>query len=74
MGFVDGWSPMNTDGWPAPFDTDLEARKGLAFELVDGISLLSKVDWAAKGLSDLGHPDGFHERQVREALRLPVDP
>ena len=18
MGFVDGWSPMNTDGWPAP--------------------------------------------------------
>ena len=64
MGYVDGWSPMNTDGWPAPFDTDLEARKGLAFELVDGISLLSKVDWKAKGLSDLGHPDGFHERQV----------
>jgi aminoglycoside phosphotransferase (APT) family kinase protein len=64
MGFVDGWSPMNTDGWPAPFDTDLDARRGLAFELVDGISLLSKVDWQAKGLSDLGHPDGFHERQV----------
>ncbi len=64
MGFVDGWSPMYTDGWPAPFDTDLEARKGLAFELVDGISLLSKVDWMAKGLSDFGHPEGFHERQV----------
>ena len=64
MGYVDGWSPMNTDGWPEPFDTDLEARKGLAFELVDGISLLSRVDWQAKGLDDLGHPDGFHERQV----------
>ena len=64
MGYVDGWSPMNTDGWPAPFDTDLEARKGLAFELVDGIALLSKVDWQAKGLADLGHPDGFHDRQV----------
>ena len=65
MGFVDGWSPMNhTDGWPAPFDTDLEARQGLAFELVDGIALLSKVDWQAKGLADLGRPDGFHERQV----------
>ena len=65
MGFVDGWSPMNhTDGWPAPFDTDLEARRGLAFELVDGIALLSKVDWQAKGLADLGRPDGFHERQV----------
>ncbi len=26
--------------------------------------MLSKVDWRAKGLSDLGRPDGFHERQV----------
>ncbi len=51
-------------GWPAPFDTDLDARRGLAFELVDGIALLSKVDWRAKGLADLGRPDGFHERQV----------
>jgi aminoglycoside phosphotransferase (APT) family kinase protein len=65
MGFVDGWSPMGlTDGWPAPFDTDLEARRGLAFQLVEGIALLSKVDWRARGLSDLGRPDGFHERQV----------
>jgi aminoglycoside phosphotransferase (APT) family kinase protein len=64
MGFVDGWSPMNTDGWPAPFDTDLEARQGLAYQLVEGIALLSKVDWQAKGLHDLGRPDGFHERQV----------
>ena len=65
MGFVDGWSPMATHGeWPAPFDTDLEARQGLAYELVEGIARLSKVDWQARGLADLGHPDGFHERQV----------
>ena len=65
MGFVDGWSPMGlTEGWPVPFDTDIEARKGLAFQLVEGIALLSKVDWQAKGLADLGRPDGFHERQV----------
>ena len=64
MGYVEGWSPMNTDGWPAPFDTDLEARKGLAYQLVEGIALLGNVDWKAKGLSDLGRPDGFHERQV----------
>jgi aminoglycoside phosphotransferase (APT) family kinase protein len=65
MGFVDGWSPMGlTDGWPAPFDTDLEARQGLAYQLAEGIALLSKVDWQAKGLQDLGRPDGFHERQV----------
>jgi aminoglycoside phosphotransferase (APT) family kinase protein len=67
MGFVDGWSPMGllaSSGWPAPFDTDLEARKGLSHQLVEGIALLSKVDWQAKGLQDLGRPDGFHERQV----------
>ena len=65
MGLVDGWSPMDErDGWPAPFDTDLEARAGLAFQLVEGIALLSKVDWRAKGLEGLGRPDGFHERQV----------
>ena len=64
MGFVDGWSPMGVDDWPAPFDTDLAARQGLAYELVEGIALLSKVDWRAKGLDDLGRPDGFHERQV----------
>ncbi len=64
MGWVDGWSPMNTDGWPAPFDTDLDARKGLAYQLVEGIALLGNVDWQAKGLQDLGRPEGFHERQV----------
>jgi aminoglycoside phosphotransferase (APT) family kinase protein len=65
MGWVDGWSPMNMrDGWPEPFGSDLEARKGLAYELVNGIALLSKVDWKAAGLEDLGRPDGFHERQV----------
>jgi aminoglycoside phosphotransferase (APT) family kinase protein len=66
MGFVDGWSPMGlTDHkWPAPFDTDLEARQGLAYQLVEGIALLGNVDWRAKGLQDLGRPDGFHERQV----------
>jgi aminoglycoside phosphotransferase (APT) family kinase protein len=65
MGFVDGWSPMdNRGGWPEPFATDLDARKGLSYQLAEGIALLSKVDWRAKGLQDLGRPDGFHERQV----------
>jgi aminoglycoside phosphotransferase (APT) family kinase protein len=65
MGFVDGWSPMQTRAqWPAPFDSDIEERRGLAYQLVEGIALLSQVDWQAKGLSDLGRPEGFHERQV----------
>ena len=71
MGFVDGWSPMNMrEGWPAPFDTDLPARQGLAYQLVDGIARLSRVDWKAKGLQDLGRPDGFHERQVERWTRF----
>jgi len=64
MGFVDGWSLMNTDGWPEPFKSDLEARRGLAYQLVEGIALLGRVDWRARGLQDLGRPDGFHDRQV----------
>jgi aminoglycoside phosphotransferase (APT) family kinase protein len=64
MGFVDGWSPMDRRGWPAPFDTDPEVRQGLAYQLTEGIALLATVDWKAKGLHDLGRPDGFHERQV----------
>lgn len=65
MGYVDGWSPMDSKRWPAPFDTDLGARAGLAYQLAEGIALLSRVDWRAKGLQDLGRPDGFHERQVQ---------
>ena len=64
MDFVDGWSPLGAVGWPAPFDGDVEARRGLAFELVEGIARLSRVDWRAAGLEGFGRPDGFHERQV----------
>jgi aminoglycoside phosphotransferase (APT) family kinase protein len=65
MGFVDGWSPMSTGRrWPAPFDRDLDARKGLAYQLIEGVARLGQVDWRARGLSDLGRPDGFHDRQV----------
>ncbi|WP_018502352.1 phosphotransferase family protein [Parafrankia discariae] len=65
MGFVDGWSPMSQRGvWPEPFNSDLELRKGLSYQLAEGIALLSKVDWRARGLEGLGRPDDFHERQV----------
>jgi aminoglycoside phosphotransferase (APT) family kinase protein len=64
MSVVDGWSPMNTDGWPAPFDTDLEARHGLGIQLVDGPARLARVDWKAQGLEGFGKPEGFHDRQV----------
>jgi aminoglycoside phosphotransferase (APT) family kinase protein len=70
MGFVDGWSPTGRGGWPAPFDTDLAARPGLGFELVEGVARLSSVDWQAKGLGDLGRPDGFHDRQVGRWMKF----
>lgn len=63
MAEIDGWSPME-GGWQQPFDTDLSARRELAFQLVDGAARLGRVDWAAQGLDGFGRPDGFHERQV----------
>lgn len=65
MGFVDGWSPMDQHAvWPEPFNSDPATRAELSYQLAEGIALLSKVDWKAKGLQDLGRPEGFHERQV----------
>ena len=41
MGFVDGWSPMDTHGrWPEPFDSDPATRRGLSYQLAEGIALL----------------------------------
>jgi len=65
MGMIEGWSPMSMgDTWPEPFHRDLEARKGLGIQLVDGIARLSKVDWKARGLEGFGKPEGFLERQA----------
>ena len=64
MDFVDGWTAMQLPRWPDPFEDDLDARAGLAYELVDGIAKLGNVDWKGQGLEGLGKPDGFHERQV----------
>ncbi len=51
MDFVDGWSVMANPGhWPAPFDTDIAARPGLAYELVDGAAKMANVDWKGVGL------------------------
>jgi aminoglycoside phosphotransferase (APT) family kinase protein len=69
MAEIDGWSPMG-GGWQAPFDTDLTARRELAFELVGGAAMLGRVDWRAQGLEGFGRPDGFHERQVDRWLNF----
>jgi len=71
MDLVDGWSVMGTPNWwPSPFADDLKARAGLAYELIDGIVALGNVDWRARGLGDLGRPDGYHDRQVERWTRF----
>ncbi len=62
MDFVDGWTPMGE--LPEPFASDPDAKRGLAFELVDAIATLGRVDWRAAGLEGFGKPEGFLDRQV----------
>lgn len=55
MQAIEGWSPMD-GGWAPPFDIDLAARRGLAFQLVEGAARLGRVDWRAQGLEGFGRP------------------
>jgi aminoglycoside phosphotransferase (APT) family kinase protein len=62
MDKVDGFTP----GFelPEPFHSDPGLRRGLAEAYVDALVELRSVDWRARGLADLGKPEGFLERQV----------
>jgi aminoglycoside phosphotransferase (APT) family kinase protein len=62
MDVVDGFTP----GFelPVPFAGDPALRFELGMAYVDGCAALSQVDWRAGGLSGLGRPEGFLERQV----------
>jgi aminoglycoside phosphotransferase (APT) family kinase protein len=70
MDFVDGWSPMNLPQLPEPFESQPEARADLAYRLVDGVVEMSRFDWESAGLTNLGRPDGFHDRQVERWTRF----
>jgi aminoglycoside phosphotransferase (APT) family kinase protein len=55
---------------PPPEALDDEVhRREIAFALIDGLAWLHQVDWRAAGLSDLGRPEQFHERQVSRWTR-----
>jgi aminoglycoside phosphotransferase (APT) family kinase protein len=62
MDHVDGWTPMGP--LEPPFDHDLDAKRGLGWELIDAIAKLARVDWRAAGLEGFGKPEGFLDRQV----------
>ena len=59
---VDGFTPR--DEMPALHAGDPAIRHRMGLEMVDAIAALGQVDYVARGLSDLGRPDGFLERQV----------
>jgi aminoglycoside phosphotransferase (APT) family kinase protein len=48
---------------PAVFETD-DRRAEVAYSMVEALGRLHSVDWLAAGIGDLGHPEGFHQRQV----------
>ena len=61
MAHVEGFNPL------PPLDPAIDsaaARQQVAFAMVEALASIHDFDWLAGGLSDLGRPDGFHERQV----------
>ena len=62
MDKIDGFTPGFA--LPEPFSSDPALRHDLAMAYIDALVELAEVDWQERGLSDLGKPDGFLERQV----------
>jgi len=59
---VDGFNA--TLGLPEPHASDVAMQREMGLSMADAIGALARVDLAAAGLSDLGKPDGWGERQV----------
>ena len=62
MELIDGFNP--TVELPEPFASDREWQYQMGLAMADAIVALGNVDIEAKGLTDLGHLDGFLDRQV----------
>src|SRR5262249_35194860 len=59
---VDGFNPST--GLPPLHAGDAAIRHEMGLRAADGIAALGQVDHHAVGLGDVGHPEGFLERQV----------
>ena len=68
---VEGFMPR--DEMPALHASDPAIRHRMGLEMIDAIAALSQVDYAAKGLSDLGKVGSFLERQVGRWRGQPYD-
>jgi aminoglycoside phosphotransferase (APT) family kinase protein len=59
---IDGYNA--TTGLPEPFASSPDLRRQMGLSLVDGIAALGAQDYIALGLTGLGKPDNYLERQV----------
>lgn len=59
---VDGFNPSVT--LPSPHADDAAVRHQMGLNAAAAIATLGEVDHVAAGLGDVGHPEGFLERQV----------
>jgi len=59
---VPGFNPMT--GLPALHRGDPAIRRAMGLNAAEAIARLGSLDYAARGLADLGRPEGFLERQV----------
>ncbi len=50
--------------FPEEFERFPDARRRMSEGLIDAMAAFHDVDYAAIGLSELGHPEGYVERQV----------
>jgi aminoglycoside phosphotransferase (APT) family kinase protein len=60
MDRVEGINPIPL---PPEFDSD-HHRTEISLAMVESLARLHRFDWRARGLSGLGRPEHFHERQV----------
>lgn len=59
---VDGYNA--TQGLPEPFASSPDLRRKMGLSLVNGIAALGAIDFVDVGLTGLGKPDNYLERQV----------
>jgi aminoglycoside phosphotransferase (APT) family kinase protein len=67
MEFVAGFTSL--DAVPERFDRDKKLQHEAALSCMQALGELARVDWRARGLTDFGRPDGFHQRQVTRWMR-----
>ncbi|GAB3379444.1 phosphotransferase family protein [Amycolatopsis echigonensis] len=70
MSYVEG--PVITERTPPELATPADRRR-IGESLVDTLATLHSVDWAARGLGELGRPEGFNARHFRRMGRLIAD-